>query len=93
VSGRYGRLSSPGTQTLRLWQSSRRGLAKLPGGAAALVAELLVIAAAGVCRAGWYSRRVRASAERGRVQGPGRAEADLDPRTITATDNFCLPNA
>jgi hypothetical protein len=48
VSGRYGRLSSPGTQTLRLWQSSRRGLAKLPGGAAALVAELLVIAAAGV---------------------------------------------
>jgi hypothetical protein len=29
------------------------------------------------CRAGWYSRRARASAERGRVQGPGRAEADL----------------
>ena len=26
------------------------------------------------------SRRVRASAERGRVQGPGRAEADLGPR-------------
>jgi hypothetical protein len=25
---------------------------------------------AGVCRAGWYSRRARASAERGRVQGP-----------------------
>ena len=35
---------------------------------------------AGVCRAGWYSRRVRASAERGRVQGPGRAEADLGPK-------------
>ena len=32
---------------------------------------------AGVCRAGGISRRVRASAERGRVQGPGRAEADL----------------
>jgi hypothetical protein len=27
---------------------------------------------------------VRASAERGRVQGPGRAEADLDPRTLSA---------
>jgi hypothetical protein len=26
---------------------------------------------------GWYYRRARASAERGRVQGPGRAEADL----------------
>ena len=39
---------------------------------------------AGACRAGWYSRRVRASAERGRVQGPGRAEADLGPRTVTA---------
>jgi hypothetical protein len=37
---------------------------------------------AGVCRAGWYPRRVRASAERGRVQGPGRAEADLGPRTF-----------
>ena len=47
------------------------GVGQAPGGAAALVAELLVIAAAGVCRAGWYSRRVRASAERGRVQGPG----------------------
>ena len=35
-------------------------------------------------RAGWYSRRVRASAERGRVQGPGRAEADLGPRTLPA---------
>jgi hypothetical protein len=34
---------------------------------------------AGVCRAGWYSRQVRASAERGRVQGPGRAEADFGP--------------
>jgi hypothetical protein len=42
---------------------------------------------AGVCRAGWYSRRVRASAERGRVQGPGRAEADPGPRTVTATGN------
>jgi hypothetical protein len=28
------------------------------------------------------SRRVRASAERGRVQGPGRAEVDLGPRTL-----------
>src|SRR5215204_2881365 len=37
---------------------------------------------AGVCRAGWYSRRVRASAERGRVQGPGRAEADFGPRPL-----------
>jgi hypothetical protein len=36
----------------------------------------------GRLRAGWYSRRVRASAERGRVQGPGRAEADLGPRTV-----------
>jgi hypothetical protein len=36
-------------------------------------------------RAGWYSRRVRASAERGRVQGPGRAEADLGPRTLSDT--------
>jgi hypothetical protein len=42
---------------------------------------------AGVCRAGWYSRRVRASAERGRVQGPGRAEADLGPRAVPATSN------
>ena len=40
---------------------------------------------AGVCRAGWYSRRARASAERGRVQGPGHAEADLGPRTVTGT--------
>ena len=32
---------------------------------------------------------VRASAERGRVQGPGRAEADLGPRTIAATGNSC----
>jgi hypothetical protein len=38
---------------------------------------------AGACRAGWYSRRVRASAERGRVQGPGRAEADLGPWAVT----------
>jgi hypothetical protein len=38
---------------------------------------------AGGCRAGWYSRRAGASAERGRVQGPGRAEADLGPRTVT----------
>ena len=37
---------------------------------------------AGRLRAGWYSRRVRASAERGRVQGPGRAEADLGPRAV-----------
>ena len=42
---------------------------------------------AGGCRDGWYSRRVRASAERGRVQGPGRAEADLGPRTVTAARN------
>jgi hypothetical protein len=34
------------------------------------------------CQAGWYSRRVRASAERGRLQGPGRAEADPGPRTL-----------
>jgi hypothetical protein len=34
----------------------------------------------GVCRAGWYSRRVRASAERGRDPAPGRAEADFGPR-------------
>jgi hypothetical protein len=34
---------------------------------------------AGRLRAGWYSRRARASAERGRAQGPGRAEADLGP--------------
>jgi hypothetical protein len=34
---------------------------------------------AGDGRAGWYPRRVRASAERGRVQGPGRAEADSAP--------------
>jgi hypothetical protein len=32
---------------------------------------------------------VRASAERGRVQGPGRAEADFGPRTITAAGNCC----
>jgi hypothetical protein len=38
------------------------------------------------------SRRVRASAERGRVQGPGRAEADLGPRTVTATGN-CYGNS
>ena len=37
---------------------------------------------AGRLRAGWYSRRVRASAERGRVQGPGRAEADLGPWAV-----------
>ena len=37
---------------------------------------------AGHFRAGWYSRRVRASAERGRVQGPGRAEADQGLRTV-----------
>ena len=42
---------------------------------------------AGVCRAGWYSRRVRASAERGRVQGPGRAEADPGPRTLPIERN------
>jgi hypothetical protein len=34
---------------------------------------------------GGISRRVRVSAERGRVQGPGRAEADLGPRTLPAT--------
>jgi hypothetical protein len=34
------------------------------------------------------SRRVRASAERGRVQGPGRAEADFGPQTVTATGNY-----
>jgi hypothetical protein len=45
---------------------------------------------AGVCRAGWYSRRVRASAERGRVQGPGRAEADLGPRAVS---DVLLPGA
>jgi hypothetical protein len=44
---------------------------------------------AGRSRAGWYSRRVRASAERGRVQGPGRAEADLGPRTITVVAIPC----
>jgi hypothetical protein len=43
---------------------------------------------AGCFRAGWYSRRVRASAERGRVQGPGRAEADLSPRTVTVKRNW-----
>jgi hypothetical protein len=32
---------------------------------------------------GGSSRRVRALAERGRVQGPGRAEADLGPRAVT----------
>jgi hypothetical protein len=42
---------------------------------------------AGVCRAGWYSRRVRASAERGRVQGPGRAEAHQGPRTVAVVRN------
>ena len=31
---------------------------------------------------------MRASAERGRVQGPGRAEADLGPQTVTATGNY-----
>jgi hypothetical protein len=40
---------------------------------------------AGRPRAGWYSRRARASAERGRVQGPGRAEADFGPRTLSDT--------
>jgi hypothetical protein len=44
----------------------------------------------GGCRAGWYSRRVRASAERGRVQGPGRAETDLGPRTLSVA---LLPGA
>jgi hypothetical protein len=42
---------------------------------------------AGRFRAGWYFRRVRASAERGRVQGPGRAEADLGHRTLTVIGN------
>ena len=46
-SGRYGACSSPGTQTLRLWQSSRRGLARLPGRAAAVVAGLVVTEGAG----------------------------------------------
>jgi hypothetical protein len=32
---------------------------------------------------GGISRRVRASAERGRVQGPGRAEADSGPRAVS----------
>jgi hypothetical protein len=32
---------------------------------------------------------VRASAERGRVQGPGRAEADLGPWTIHRCGNCC----
>jgi hypothetical protein len=40
---------------------------------------------AGRFRAGWYFRRVRVSAERGRVQGPGRAEADFGPRTLSDT--------
>jgi hypothetical protein len=35
--------------------------------------------AAGRSWTGWYSRRAGASAERGRVQGPGRAEADPSP--------------
>jgi hypothetical protein len=39
---------------------------------------------------GGIPRRARASAERGRVQGPGRAEADLGPRTITAIGNSHL---
>jgi hypothetical protein len=34
------------------------------------------------CRAGWYSRWVRASAERGWVQGPGRTEADFGHWTL-----------
>ena len=45
---------------------------------------------AGRFRAGGIFRRVRASAERGRVPGPGHAEADLGPRTVTATGN-CSP--
>jgi hypothetical protein len=45
---------------------------------------------AGVCRAGWYSRRVRVSAERGRVQGLGRAEADLGPGAVS---DVVLPGA
>jgi hypothetical protein len=48
LPGRYGSLSSPGTQTVRLWQSRRRGLGKLPGGAAVLVVGLVVTAAAAV---------------------------------------------
>jgi len=34
---------------------------------------------------GGIPRRARASAERGRVQGPGRAEADFGPRTVPVT--------
>src|SRR4029450_6307798 len=45
---------------------------------------------AGVCRAGWYSRRVRASAERGRGQGPGRAGGDPGP---WAGSDLLLPRA
>jgi hypothetical protein len=41
----------------------------------------------GRLRAGWYSRWARASAERGRVQGPGRAEADLGPRAFPVARN------
>jgi hypothetical protein len=33
---------------------------------------------------------VRASAERGRVQGPGRAEADPDPCAVSVACNFLL---
>jgi len=39
---------------------------------------------------GGIPRRVRASAERGRVQGPGRAEADLGPRAVS---DVLLPGA
>jgi hypothetical protein len=42
---------------------------------------------------GGISRRVRVSAERGRVQGPGRAEADFGPRTLpTALLHLEIPN-
>ena len=47
-SGRYGSLSSPDTPTVQLWQSRRRGLGKLAGGAAVLVVGLVVTAAAAV---------------------------------------------
>ena len=46
------------------------------------------MAGSGVRRAGWQSRRARASAERGRVQGPGRAEADFGPRT--SRPRYCI---